>query len=132
MTETIWRNSCVGCGEVVITNGGDQPGQCPKCKGWAWLCHWVNPPAKQSTTIKGESDKGMTPGHIITPKTELLPLKPNGNSTPGPKIPTIPDGLIKELAGQGLGAKAIVSRLAEQGIVVSHMTIQRRLRGGLL
>ena len=117
-----WQYNCVGCGEVV-TAGVDLAGNCPKCRGSRWLCHWL-----LKDHIRKEPDKGMAPGRIITPKTELLPLKRNGNPTPGPKIPIIPDGLIRELAGQGLGAKAIASRLAGQGIAVSAMTIHRRLQ----
>ena len=74
----------------------------------------------------------VAPGRVITPRKELLPLKRDGNPTPGPKIATIPDDLIKELARQGFGAKAIASRLAGQGIKVSAMTIHRRLQVSLL
>jgi hypothetical protein len=107
--------------------GADFAGNCPKCRGSRWLCHWLKKDC--STREPGEV---TAPGQVITPRKELLPLKPNGNSTPGPKIPTIPDDLIKELSSQGLGAKAIASRLAEQGVVVSAMTIHRRLQGSFL
>ena len=121
-----WQYICIGCGEIVMA-GADFAENCPKCHGSRWLCHWL----KKDYSTR-ESGEVTAPGQVITPPKELLPLKRHGNSTPGPKIPTIPDSLIKELASQGLGAKAITSRLAEQGIVVSHMTIQRRLQGGLL
>jgi hypothetical protein len=116
-----WLNVCIGCGHQRVTHGDELPSECPNCHGWRWLCHWINKP--RVTTKLGQG---------ITPAKELIPLKRNGNSHPGPKIPPLPDDLIKELAGQGLGSKAIASRLAEQGIVVSHMTIYKRLHGGLL
>lgn len=107
--------------------GVDFVGSCPKCHGGRWHCHWSekNNHTKRTTRV-------TAPRQVITPPGELLPLKRNGNSTPGPKIPQVPDDLIRDLAGQGLGVKAISTKLAEQGIVVSHMTIHRRLQGGLL
>jgi len=121
-----WLYTCTGCGKDIMA-GADFAGSCPKCRGSRWLCHWL----KKDYSTRGPG--GVTaPGQVITPPKELLPLKRNGNSIPGPKIPTIPDGLIKELAGQGLGAKAIASKLADQGIEVSAMTIHRRLQESLL
>lgn len=38
------------------------------------------------------------------------------------------DSTLRELAGRGLGTRAIAKELATQGIQVSHMTIARRLR----
>ena len=121
-----WEYRCINCGKVVTT-GADFAGSCPECHGARWCCHWLSKDHNSE-----ESGGEITPGRILTPKTELLPLNRNGNSTPGPKIPAIPNGLIKELAGQGLGVKAIATKLAEQGIVVSHMTIQRRLQSAFL
>lgn len=45
----------------------------------------------------------------------------------GPKLTELPDDLIRELAGQGLGSKAITTKLAKQGYSVSYKTVQRRL-----
>jgi len=40
----------------------------------------------------------------------------------------LPTDLINQLADQGLGCKAIAIKLQEQGFIISHMTIQRRLK----
>jgi hypothetical protein len=127
-----WLNVCIGCGHQRVTHGDELPGECAKCHGWRWLCHWVNKPGVTTKSTEKESAGVTAPGQGITPPKELLPLKQNGNSPPGPKIPPVSDDLIKELAGQGLRSKAIASKLAEQGIVVSAMTIHRRLQEGLL
>ena len=44
----------------------------------------------------------------------------------GPKHRDLPRDLIRQLAGEGMGSKAIASQLKrEQGIAVSYKTIQR-------
>ena len=54
--------------------------------------------------------------------------RPSGKR--GPKHRRLPEELIKQLAGEGTGSKAIATRLkAELGIVVSYKTIQRVLSG---
>lgn len=126
MSDSTWQYICIGCGEIVMA-GAEFAGNCPKCRGSRWLCHWL---AKDHSTR--EPVAVTASGRVPIPQTELLPLKRNGNSTPGPKIPTIPGSLIRDLAAQGLGVKAIASRLADRGIVVSHMTIQRRLQESFL
>ena len=46
----------------------------------------------------------------------------------GPKHRSLPDDLIEQLAGEGMGSKAIAAKLkGESGIEVSYKTIQRRL-----
>ena len=48
----------------------------------------------------------------------------------GPKHRDLPGDLIKQLAGEGMGSKAIATQLKkEQGINVSYKTIQRVLSG---
>ncbi len=62
---------------------------------------------------------------IINPPTLLRP-----QAKRGPKHRVLPEDLIRSLAADGMGSKAIVSKLkAEQGIVVSYKTIQRVLSG---
>ncbi|MFC1869683.1 hypothetical protein ACFLYE_00240 [Chloroflexota bacterium] len=63
--------------------------------------------------------------------TEDPPTKPF--SKRGPKSRELPDDLISQWAGEGLGSKAISSRLKrEQGVDVHYSTIQRRLQGVLV
>ena len=50
----------------------------------------------------------------------------------GPKFTELPDDLISQWAGEGMGSKAIAARLYDQGIFVSYKTIQRRLQGVLV
>lgn len=52
----------------------------------------------------------------------------NGNRGPYQKKP-LPEQQIHELAGQGLGAKAIAGRLALEGTTVSYRTVHRIMRG---
>lgn len=48
----------------------------------------------------------------------------------GPKHKALPHELIKQWAGEGMGSKAIATKLrTEQGITVSYKTIQRVLSG---
>ena len=47
----------------------------------------------------------------------------------GPKHRHLPEAKIKELALEGLGAKAIASKLHSDGIEVSYKTVQRILSG---
>ncbi len=47
----------------------------------------------------------------------------------GPKFTELPEDLIRQLAGEGMGSKAIASRLKAEGLEISYKTIQRRLAG---
>ena len=67
-------------------------------------------------------------------KTEVDIIKPRDASKApgrrGPKHQPLPEDMIILLAGEGMGSKAIASRLKrELGIVVSYKTIQRLLSG---
>ncbi|MFC1965192.1 hypothetical protein ACFLWG_04260 [Chloroflexota bacterium] len=53
------------------------------------------------------------------------------NGKRGPKHRELPDNLIEKLSAEGLGSKAIASRLAVDGIKVSSKTVQRRLQVAL-
>jgi len=46
----------------------------------------------------------------------------------GPKITELPDDLIRQWASEGVGSKAISTRLKAKGFFVSYKTIQRRLQ----
>jgi hypothetical protein len=76
------------------------------------------------STIKGENSEV----DIIPPAVATRPL-----SKRGPKFTELPEDLIRQLAGEGMGSKAIAARiLKDKRIVVSYKTIQRRLQGSLL
>jgi len=47
----------------------------------------------------------------------------------GPKHRQLPEDLIRELASEGMGSKAIALRLRTEGVTVSYKTIQRLLSG---
>lgn len=82
--KAIWQNICVGCGTQVETHGADLPGQCPKCHGWRWLCHWLNPPEKEKI--------GKRWGQLTTPSVfaklsqeigDDIDIKNNGKTMAG-------------------------------------------------
>jgi len=50
----------------------------------------------------------------------------------GPKTTELPDDLIRQWASEGVGSKAISTRLRAEGFFVSYKTIQRRLQGVLV
>ena len=47
----------------------------------------------------------------------------------GPKHRELPEDIIRQLAGEGMGAKAIATMLTGEGVEVSYKTIQRLLSG---
>lgn len=76
------------------------------------------------STVKGEKSEV----DIIQP---TVPITSIGKR--GPKFTELPDDLIRQWGGQGMGSKAIAARLkGEHGIEISYKTIQRRLQGVLL
>lgn len=135
MTDTeTWEYRCVGCSELVIA-GADFAGECPKCHGSRWLCHKV-----KVIVTPEQPDQPITPPTIMSPLKLADDVRIGGKTGvgdtlktgPGRKQLDIPVGLIKKLAGQGLGVKQIASRLSDQGIVISYRTVQRRIQGGLI
>jgi hypothetical protein len=61
---------------------------------------------------------------IIHPADAIRTLRKRG-----PKPKYLPEKLITQLAGNGMGSKAIAARLKDEGIKVSYKTIQRFLSG---
>ena len=93
--------------------------------------------SSQRTESEGKGPKAQD--HSRIPYTKMLPINEDlaivnnlgarGRSKTYKKR-ELPEGLIKQLNREGLGLKAIASRLKrEKGIKVSHMTIQRVLSG---
>jgi hypothetical protein len=62
---------------------------------------------------------------IIQPMTAKVTL----DKKRGPKRKVLPEDLVKRLASQGQGSKAIAAQLKKQGLEVSYKTIQRILSG---
>lgn len=142
-----WLYTCTDCGyqrkDSVTFN---QP--CPKCGGHGWMCQWLEMPRTANKKPEGGAAdpknnngerRGNKPDPIKGRADILLPLnrKPvaskRGNSrglSPALGRPEtiLPTDLINRLADQGLGCKAIAIKLQEKGILISHMTIQRRLK----
>lgn len=99
------------------------------------LPDWVPKPQR------GEETTGDIPQHsprimstVADRKSRVDIIRPSvGGITRkkrGPKHRELPEEVIKELSEQGLGSKAISTRLREtQGIEVSYKTIQRILSG---
>ena len=138
-----WLNICVGCGSQKITHGAELPGQCPECRGWRWLCHLQTkmPEKRMLNPTETTKDIGAIICHPINnplsanPKGDILTpsvKKPKGQKKAGLEHQPMLDDLIKQLASQGLGCKAIESKLLEQGIAISYRTIARRLQDSLL
>jgi hypothetical protein len=72
--------------------------------------------AKTGTDIAQPADSSL---HIFS-----------GSKKRGPKLRDLPESLIRRWAEEGLGSKAIASRLdSELGIKVSYKTVQRLLSG---
>lgn len=77
--------------------------------------------ALEGARIMSTSELPKSRVDIIQPKTP--------KNTRGPKFRKLPTDLIIQLSGEGLGSKAIATRLKAQEIEISYKTIQRILRG---
>ena len=136
MTDSNWLNICVDCGNRMITRGPELPGQCPGCHGWRWLCHLQTPIEKDSGGYQDSTPEFCPP--ILDALVAKRPMDKNTATPPDnggkrgrPRV-MIPDDLIQQLSGEGLGAMRIADKLKEQGIEISYKTIQRRLQASLL
>jgi len=85
-------------------------------------------------TIAGYRREIMSTVNDQKPKVDIIQPQPPKVTIGkrGPKFTDLPEDLISELAGQGMGSKAITAELAKQGYFVSYKTVQRRLQGVLL
>jgi DNA-directed RNA polymerase subunit RPC12/RpoP len=129
-----WTYICVDCGHQV-TAGVDFQGDCPKCHGSRWLCHWQNKDRDNPRKPPLEALGGIKPhGGILS--QVLGPLvawdkmnQGDPEALPGhgrPARPT-PERLIKELSSQKYSSRAIEKELARRGFHTSYKTIQRCL-----
>lgn len=76
----------------------------------------------------------MSPINSEKNKVDIInPVTPKvTRSKRGPKFTELPDDLIRQWASEGMGSKAISTRLKAEGYDVSYKTIQRRLQGVLV
>jgi hypothetical protein len=135
-----WLSVCVDCGRRLTTRGPELPGQCPGCKGWRWLCHLQNPTEKDKPSFVG-GYKDTTPelcppingavmSKAVVDKIDGTPT--NNGVKHGRPLVAVPDDLIRQLSGEGLGSIRIAEVLKEKGIDISYKTVQRRLQGILI
>jgi len=87
---------------------------------------------KKAVHIAGDMRRIMSP--LESEKIEVDIIHPPGatrvSGKRGPKHRSLPEDLIMQWAGEGMGSKAIAARLkAEYGVKVSYKTIQRVLSG---
>ena len=99
---------------------------------------WIpQPQIKEVEREKGKQVVGDMPrimSTLASQKSEVDIIHPSpvsrASSKRGPKHKALPQELIKQWAGKGMGSKAIASKLKnEPGIKVSYKTIQRLLSG---
>jgi DNA-directed RNA polymerase subunit RPC12/RpoP len=138
-----WEYRCTNCAHVVLASA-DFNAPCPNCGGHGWISRWLNKPGSK-VVHDNRKTGGSIPSSIVTTQNQMTPLnctdgkgnKPilgqvQDGKRPGGNHRAVPDDMVKELASQGLGCKAIANKLLDQGIVISPSTINRRLQGGLL
>ena len=87
---------------------------------------------KKAVQVAGDMRRIMSP--LESKKIEVDIIHPPGatrtSGKRGPKHRSLPEDLIRHLAGEGMGSKAIAARLkAEHRVKVSYRTIQRILSG---
>lgn len=82
----------------------------------------IEPPSVQMG--KGEENAIKSTSNEKTARVDIIQA-----TTPqrGRKKRELPEEIIKQLQGEGLGSKAIATKLKEQGVIVSYKTIQRLL-----
>lgn len=117
---------CLSCYELLIKEAELDSSR--RKKDW-----YPKKPAKEVAHIPMDVRRNMstinaqkTEVDIITPAVATRPITKRG-----PKFTELPDDLISQWVGEGLGSKAIAARLRDKGIEISYKTVQRRLQGVL-
>jgi len=123
------------------------PRYCPGCYDFLKAEAELLPPLKRPGWIPKPQNGGKKtipiPQHMVLIMSTLTgknsevdiispPVLKVTHEKRGPKFTELPDDLIRQLAGQGMGSKVIAARLRDDGIKVSYKTIQRRLQGVLV
>jgi len=116
---------CQGCYDFLLKEAEILP----KTKRPAWIPKPEKAGEKQYP-VPGIGDRIMST--VKSKNFEVDIIQPRVSKVTrgkrGPKFSELPEGLIKELASQGQGSKAIGTMLKREfGIEVSYKTIQRRL-----
>lgn len=126
-----WRYQCKSCDcQVKVDNAF--PEKCPGCGAGGWWGHLT-----AQSGIRGKNSRDKIPKPVKTRSNILSqPIFNNNNDVlenTGPGRKPLPlDGIVKELASQGMSSRGIAAALIEQGINVSYKTVQRRLQASLL
>ena len=126
-----WRYQCKSCDyQGKVDNAF--PEKCPGCGAGGW---WGHLTSQNGVSVEILRDKLINPAK---PQSSILSQPVcegkndvSGHNGPGRK-PLPLDGIVKELASQGMSSRGIAAALIEQGINVSYKTIQRRLQASLL
>jgi len=119
---------CQGCYEVLLKEAEMlSPGKRP-----AWIPHKGEIGHQKS--IQVSEDMVLIMSTLNGRKIEVDIIQPSvakvTRGKRGPKHKALPHELIKQWADEGMGSKAIATKLrTEQGITVSYKTIQRVLSG---
>ena len=117
---------CQGCYEFLLK----EVELLPASKRPKWI-----PKAQRvgSKSIPVPQDEVLIMSTVKRKKTEvdIIPPAVSARTPPkrGPKHKPLPEDLVKQWAGEGMGAKAIATMLTGEGVEVSYKTIQRLLSG---
>ena len=119
---------CQGCYDFLLKEAEMLPGG----KRPAWIPKEGKIGHQKSIQVSGDVVLNMST--LNDKKSEVDIIQPSvGKVTRGkrgPKQKALPQELIKQWSGEGMGSKAIASKLSnELGIKVSYKTIQRLLSG---
>jgi len=123
---------CQGCYEFLLKEA-----QMDTSRGGGNWKPAVTLPDKETSPLKAAEVSGHPPQIMSTvesKKIEVDIIQPSVSKVTrgkrGPKHKALPRELIKQWAGEGMGSKAIASKLrADHNVTVSYKTIQRILVG---
>ncbi len=124
---------CCGCYDFLLKEAE----MIPSNKYPAWIPKSQQSPVEAKNKPRSQYQVSRVGGGIMSTlgseKSVVDIIRPavasRASGKRGPKHRQLPEDLIWRLAGEGMGSKAIATRLKEQGIKVSYRTIQRVLSG---
>ena len=119
---------CQGCYEVLLKEAEMlSPGKRP-----AWIPHKGEIGHQKSIQVSEDMVLNMSTLNGKNSKVDIIQpsVAKVTRGKRGPKHRELPGDLIRQLAAEGMGSKAIATRLrVERGVTVSYKTIQRVLSG---
>lgn len=123
---------CLGCYEVLL-----QEAEALVASGNKHRPSWIPKKEKAEKSATKESIGSTIMSMLNDKKSSMDIIQSVTPSTAigkrGPKFTELPDDLIRQWTSEGIGARAIATRLEnDHHISVSYKTIQRRLQGVLL